>query len=91
MKTDMDDGTGHGFGVSVFWCFELASQLTECSSIALMTADAAVEFASYFQIGSASNQLRHVSWLTLTYIITGDGIATMGTTSSHEQMGLYLA
>jgi MFS family permease len=35
-----------------------------------MAADAAVEFASYFQIGSAFNELRHVSWLTLTYVIT---------------------
>lgn len=34
-----------------------------------MTADAAVEYASYFQIGSAFNQLRHVSWLTLAFVI----------------------
>ncbi|CZT45235.1 uncharacterized protein RSE6_05529 [Rhynchosporium secalis] len=35
----------------------------------VMTADAAVEYASYIQIGSAFGQLRHVSWLTLTFVM----------------------
>jgi hypothetical protein len=38
--------------------------------IVLMTADAAVEYASYAQIGSSFNQFRHISWLAISYIIS---------------------
>ena len=34
-----------------------------------MTADAAIEIASYVQIGNEFGQLQNVSWLTVTYVI----------------------
>lgn len=34
-----------------------------------MTADAALEIASYVQIGNEFGQLQNVSWLTVTYVI----------------------
>jgi CheY-specific phosphatase CheX len=45
------------------------SDLKIVSRTVLMTADAALEIASYVQIGNEFGQLQNVSWLTVTYVI----------------------